>query len=77
MCVSVCVCVCVCVYVCVCMHVCMCACVLDRDGSRVFASRALIVAQMTAYLTVYSDYLTGFREPLSSPYRHHTSLNNV
>ena len=67
-----------CVHVCV--RVCMCVCVLDRDGSRVIASRALAVVWMTVYsdyLTVYSDYLSGFCELLSSPYRHHTSLNNV
>ena len=85
MCVCACVraCMCVCMSACVCMHacvracVCVSACVLDRDGSKVFASRDLIVAGMTAYLTVYSYYLTGFRQPLSSPYRRHTSLNNV
>ena len=29
------------------------------------------------YLTGYSDDLTSYCEPLSPPYRHHTSLKNV
>ena len=36
--------VCLCVHVCVCVCLCVCAhvCVLDREGSSVFASRAII-----------------------------------
>ena len=64
-CVSLCVCVCVymsvcvCVWravcmfmslcVCVCMCACVCACAQDRVGSRVFASRALVVACLAVY----------------------------
>ena len=43
----VCVCMCVCVYVCVYVCVCVCVCVLDREGNRVFASRALVVVLST------------------------------
>ena len=40
-------------------------CILDAEGSRVFAGGALVaVVQMVVYLTGYSDCLTGFREPL-------------
>ena len=46
------VCVCVCLYVSVCVRV--CACVQDREGSRVFASGALVVAQTAVYPTSYS-----------------------
>ena len=44
-CVRVCVCGCVRVCVCVCVCVCLCvsACVVDREGNRAFASRALVV----------------------------------
>ena len=41
-CVRVCVRVCACVRVCV--RVCVCVCVLDREGSRMFASGVLVVA---------------------------------
>ena len=34
---------------CACVHVCVC--VLDREGSRVFASRALVVQKRVVYLT--------------------------
>ena len=52
-----------CVRVCVC--VCVCVCVLGVEGSWVFASTALLVVWTDMYLTGYSDYLIGFREPLS------------
>ena len=61
-------CVCLCACVCACVRACVRACVhvLDGEGRRVFASSAQIV--LTAvYLTGYSDYLIGFREPLSPP----------
>ena len=76
LCVSVYVCVSVCVCVCV-WHVCVCVCVLGREGSWVFASTALVVVWTAMYLTSYSDYLTGFHEPPSPPYRCHTSFKNV
>ena len=62
-----CVCVCVCVRAHT-MHV--RACVLDREGSKVFASTALVVlvVRTAMYLTIYNDYLTSLCEPLSSPY---------
>ena len=37
----------------------------------------VVVAWTAMYLTSYSDYLTGFCEPSSQPYRCHTSLENV
>ena len=84
-CMHACVCVCVCMSVCECAQVCLpacvcacvcvlahaCVCVLDREGRWVFASRALVVVRTAVYLTSYSDHLTGFREPLSSPCRRH------
>ena len=67
--------------VCVCVRerksVCVCVCVLDKEGSWVFASTALAVVWTAVYLTGYSDFLTNFHEPLSPPYRRHTSLKNV
>ena len=71
--------ICVCVCVCVCVRVCVraCMCVLDRDGSWVFASKALEVVWTAVYLTSYSDYLTSYCEPLSPSYSCHTSLKNV
>ena len=51
--------------------------VLDGEGSMVVASTALVVVRTAVYLIGYSDCLTGFREPLSPPYRCHTGLNNV
>ena len=44
--VCVCVCLCVCVCVCACVRACVRAyvCFLNREGSRVVASRALVVA---------------------------------
>ena len=36
------------------LHMCVTLHVLDGEGSRVFASRA-VVAQMAMYLTIYSD----------------------
>ena len=35
---------CVCACVRVCVRVCVCVCVLDREGSRMFASGVLVVA---------------------------------
>ena len=46
----------------------VCVCVLDREVSRVVASRALVVTQMAVHLTGYQNCLTGFCEPLSPPY---------
>ena len=36
-----------------------------------FASTAVVVLWTTVYLTGYSGYLIGFREPLSPQYRCH------
>ena len=36
-----------------------CACVLDREESWSFASRAGVVVWTAMYLTSYSDYLIG------------------
>ena len=60
---------------------CVCVCVLDGEGSWLFANTTLVVVwtamSPTGYsdcltghsdcLTGYSDYLTGFRETLSLP----------
>ena len=70
-CVCVCMCACVCVFVCACMHA------LGEEGSWMFACTALVVAWMVMYLTSYSDYLTGFNEPLLPPYKCHAGLKNV
>ena len=43
LCMHVCVCVCVCACVCVCVCACVCVHMLDREGNRVFATRALVV----------------------------------
>ena len=48
--------------------VCVSLYVVDREGSQVFASTALEVVWTAVHLTNDSDYLTGFCEPLSSPY---------
>ena len=56
---------------------CVCVSVLGREGSWVFASTALVVVWTTMYLNSFSDWLTGFCEPLSPPYRYHTNLKNV
>ena len=37
-------------------------------------STALVAVWMAMYLTSYSDYQTGFQEPLSPPYGCHTGL---
>ena len=63
-----------CVCMCVCLY--MCVCVLDEEGSRVFASAALVV-QTAVCLTGCSDYLTSFHEPLSPPCSCHTGLKNI
>ena len=46
---------CMCVCVCVCACVRACVCVLDREGSWVVASTALVVVWTAMYLTGYSD----------------------
>ena len=54
--------------------------VLDWEGGWVFASTAvLVVVWLAMHLTnsPYSDYLTGFCEPLSPLYRCHTSFKTV
>ena len=62
------------------LHVCVCVCVrvcvLDGEGSRVFAVRALLVLilKMLVYLT---NCLTSFREPLLPYFRCYTCLKNV
>ena len=49
-----------CMRVCACIYVCVCACVIDGEGSWVFASTALSRSSMDSHihLTSYSDYLT-------------------
>ena len=37
----------------------------------------IVVVWTAVCVTSYSDYLTGFREPLSRTYRCHTGLKNV
>ena len=65
------------------LHVCVCVrvCVLDGEGSRVFAVRALLVLilKMLVCLTNlhYSYCLTSFREPLLPYFRCYTCLKNV
>ena len=47
-----------------------------KEAGCLIASRAAVVVVKTAtYLTGYSDYLTSFCEPLSSPHICHTGLN--
>ena len=57
---------------CVCVEVCVlkCVCVLDRQGSVLVASTALVVVWMAvcSYSYSYSDNLTSLRESLSPPY---------
>ena len=43
----------------------VCVCVLDREGSRMFASIAVVVVWTAVYLTGYNNCSTGFRERLS------------
>ena len=71
-CVCMCHCVCVwcvmspCVWLCVCVVTVvsyLCVHVLNRAGSKVLFSRALVVVQTAVYLTGYSDYLTSLHEP--------------
>ena len=58
------------------MHVCVCVC------SRLGRELSVLLVQLQQQsidgrvlcLTGYSDYLTGVREPLSLPYRCHTSF---
>ena len=52
---------------------CVCVFVCSRLGREV-GVYSLVVVQMTVYLTGYSNCLTGFREPLSLPYRCYTAL---
>ena len=63
-------------YICI-MCVCVSCVFLDGEGSRVFASAALVVTWLTTYLTCYSHRLTSFCEPLSPPHTCHTGLKNV
>ena len=49
-------------------------CVLDREGSRMLASRAVAAVQAAVYPTGYSNCLTSLCEP---PSICHTGLNNV
>ena len=49
--------------------VCVCVCVLGKEGSRMFASRALLVEQTAVYLTGYCDCLPGILKPLLQPYK--------
>ena len=42
-----------------------------------FASTALVAVWTAMYLTSYTGYQTGFREPLSQLYGCHTGLKNV
>ena len=50
-----------------CMCACMHVCVLGGEWNRVFASTVPVVVWMAMYLTIYSDYVTGFHTPLSPP----------
>ena len=73
-------CVCMCVCVCAsmqCAYVFMCVCVLDRKGSRVFASKALGEVKTAMHLTRYNDCLTTFYEPLLPTFECHTSMKNA
>ena len=67
---------------CVCVCVCACVCgvhvgvdVLGWQGIWVVASTALAV--LLDSRVSYSDYLTSFHEPHSTPYRGHTALKKV
>ena len=42
-----------------------------------FASTVLVVVWTAMFQAGYSDYVTGFHEPLSPSYISHTSLKNV
>ena len=55
------------VYECVRVNECACVCVLYWEESWVFACTDLVVAWTAVYPTGYSEYLTGFHEPLSTP----------
>ena len=59
----------------------VCVLLLDWEGNRTVPSRdlavLLLVVEMALYLTSYSDYLIGFYEPLSPPYKCDTGLKNV
>ena len=58
--------------------VCACVCVYSRQGRELgVASTAPAVVWMAVYLFGYSDYLTGFHEPLSPPHRCHTGLKKM
>ena len=49
------------------MCVCICVCVVDRERSWVFAvsaNQVVLVVWIALYMAGYSDYLTGFCEPL-------------
>ena len=47
------------------------------EGSWVFAATALAAVRPAMYLTGYSNYLTGFHESLSPPYKGHIALKKV
>ena len=49
-------------------------CVLEGEGNRVFAGKALVVVSIDSSVSGYSDCLTGFCEPLSPPCRCHAGL---
>ena len=51
--------------------------VLDTEGSRGFASTALVVASIDGSAFDQLHCLTSFCEPFSLPWRRHTSLKNV
>ena len=62
---------------CVCVRAwraCVRACVLGGKGAGCLLEEFLVVVLMAMYLTGYSDYLTGFHEPLLPPYRCHTGF---
>ena len=54
-----------------------CVCVCSTWGRELGVRTSIAVVWTAAYLTSYSDYLTGFREPLSPPHRYHTGLKTV
>ena len=60
----------------------LCLCMLDREGRTLGVFQycciiCIVVVWMAACLTGYSDYLTGFHEPLSTSYICHIGLKIV
>ena len=51
-----------------------CVCFIDRKHSRVVASSTVALVQTAMYLNSYGNCLTGFCDPLSPPFRYHTSV---